>query len=453
MSIFKSFSALVLLSSTNACSNVKLTYEREGGGQMSARTMDWGSDFLSEVTTFPRGTALPKYPPYKTGGLTGISDSVESDTAEIGFVAVTLKALHGAIADGLNEHGFGVGLLWMEHPALLNGQPGMGVGEFGDYYPSFNATDPRPAMPTMNLAAQLLSSCKTIADAESLIRKYQIVATDKNKFPSSFGFCGSTPECNPAIHFTLHDAEGNSAVVEFIGQASKAASPECFSNPAIGGTAAPNGGRVCFYDNTDSGVMTTEPTLESHRRLLKNQLNQEGDSNKALFGLLQNQFGGYQSVARYSRLSFLNTLGKRASPTCSSPASCGWSDTKYLTNADKLQNPHGFSFESSSPTVDRTAQAARQIATVVRPYGINVVDPTYGATQWTVIRDHTNKRFLFNSPATPSFRSIDLGSLNLDQEGRKRSMPLANKAFDFDDVSADLVVVASKGTLRGTSQQ
>ena len=430
--------ALALLVVTSACSNVMLTYEREGSGHVSARTMDWSSDLLSEVTTFPRGTPLAKYSPYGSASAAANSTSAGRDTAEIGFVAATLKALHGVVADGLNEHGFGVGLLWMEHPALLNGIAGMGVGEFRDYYPSFDAADPRPAMAFMDLGGHLLSSCKTIADAETMIRKYQIVATDKNTFPAYFGFCGTTPECNPSVHFTLHDADGKSAVVEFIGEASKAASPKCFSDPAIGGTAAPNGGRVCFYDNTDSGVMTNEPTLETHRRSLQTQLDQEGNTNKALFGLLQNEFGGYQSSARFARLSVLNTLGKRASPTCASPASCGWSNTKYLDTADKLQHPHGFSFESKSATVDRVVQAARQIQTAVRPYGINVVDPVYGATQWTVIRDHSNKRFLFNSPAAPSFRSLDLASLDLTARGVQRSIPLANQEFDFEDASASL---------------
>ena len=446
MSILKYCCAVLVLSRpASACSNVKLTYDRGGSGHVSARTMDWGSDFESAVTAFPRGTKLLRYPPNAP-----LPTNAGHTAAEIGFVGVEVKSLKDAITDGLNEHGFGVGVLWMEHPALLKGTPGMGVGEFVDYYPSFNATDLRPAMAMMDLPGQLLSSCKTVKEAEALIRQYQVVATDRSAFPSKFGFCASTRECNPAIHFSLHDADGKSLVIEFINEANQAASPNCFSDPAIGGTTAPNGGRVCIYDTSESGVMTNEPTLETHHRMLQKQLQQKANSNAGLFSLLQNEFGGYHSTSRYSRLSVLNTLGQRASPTCTSPSACGWSDTEFLTSADKLQNPHGFSFESSSPTVDRIVQAARQIGTCVRPYGINVVDPSYGATQWTVIRDHTNKRFLFNSPATPSFRSIEISSLRLDQTGPKRSIPLANQAFDFGDVSADLMVdVSSKRGLRG----
>ena len=458
MTILKPFGALLLLSgTTSACSNVKLTYEREGSGHVSARTMDWGSDLESAVTTFPRGTPLKRYPTGSNAPSTAVAGRA---TADIGFVGVEVKAIGDLIPDGLNEYGFGVALLWLEHPAKLQTTPGMDVlkgdpawdaTEFGDYYPSFNSTDPRPAMPTLDLPGQLLSSCKTVKEAKALIRGYQIVATDGSMFPSYLNFCSSTRECNPGIHFSLHDAEGHSAVVEFIGEASKATSPNCFSDPAIGGTAAPNGARVCIYDTTDNGVLVNEPNLETQQRLLQKQMQQKTDSNDGLFSMLQNEFGGYSPISRYSRLSVLNILGERASPTCASSASCGWSDTKYLTNADKLQNPHGFSFESSNPAVDRITQAARQIATVARPYGINVVGNTqYGATQWTVIRDHTNKRFLFKSPATPNFRSVNLSSLSLDQKGPKRSMPLANQAFDFDDVSADLVVVpTSKRTLRG----
>lgn len=456
MTILKPFGALLLLSgTTSACSDVKLTYTREGGGHVSARTMDWASDLQSAVTTFPRGTPLKRYPPSNAHQTTTAGRA----TADIGFVGVGLNAIGGLVMDGLNEYGFGVAVLWMEHPAklhnmsnmaVLNGDPAWNATAFGDYYPTYNATDPRSMMATMDIPTQLLASCKTVKEAEALIRQHQIVATDKNVFPSYLNFCDATRECNPGIHFSLHDADGKSAVVEFIGEASKGASPNCFSDPAIGGTAAPNGGRVCIYDTTDSGVMTNEPTLETHQRLLQKQVQQKTDSNDGLFSMLQNEFGGYSPVSRYSRLSVLNVLGERASPTCANPGACGWSDTKYLTNADKLQNPHGFSFESSNPAIDRITQAARQIATCVRPYGINVVGNTqYGATQWTVIRDHTNKRFLFNSAATPSFRSVDLGSLRLDQKGPKRSMPLADQTFDFDDVSADLAVVSSKRTLRG----
>lgn len=448
MPTLKAFGAAVALSTAaNACSDVSLTYKREGTGHVSARTMDWGSDFHSTFSAFPRGTPLKRYPTYTSY----TSARAGHDKAIIGFVAVELQALSGAIADGLNEHGFGVGVLWMEHPALMSGSPGMGVGEFGDFYPSFNASDPRLPMTMMDLPGQLLSSCKTVKDAVELVRQYQILATEKHEFPPEL-FCSSTPECNPAIHLALHDAHGKSAVIEFIGEANKAASPECFADSRIGGTAAPNGGRVCIYDNSAAGVMTNEPTLETHRRLVHALMRRKGDSNPALFDVLQHEFGGYSSTSRFGRLSVLNTLGARASPTCASPGACGWSDTRFLSNPDKLQHPHGFSFESNSAAVDRIAQAARQIQTAVRPYGINVVDPTYGATQWTVIRDHTNKRFLFNSPASISFHSVDIVSLGLSQQGPKRTIPIANQKFDFPDVSADLTPISTKtkGTLRGS---
>jgi len=438
----KQICVALMLGTASACSNVMLTYGREGAGHVSSRTMDWASDFKSAVTTFPRGTPLKQHAHYSSNSSTAST----STTADIGFVGVELTALHGVIADGINEHGFGVGTLWMEHPALLQGKPGMGVGEFKDYYPAFNSADSRPALAAIDLAGRLLSSCKSVAEAEALIRSHQIVAAAVTEGFKKLGFCDSTPECNPAIHFTLHDADGKSAVVEFIGEASKAAAPQCFSDPAVGGEkAAPNGGRVCFYDNTASGVMTNEPTLETQRRLLAEQLREKGDTSEGLFTLLQNEFGGYAPPARFGRLSVLNTLGTRASPACASGAACGWSDTKYLPGAaaDNLAHPHGFSFESVDPAVDRIAQAARQISTTVRPFGINVVDASYGATQWTVVRDHTHKRYLFNSPATLSFRSVDLGAVGLSTPGPKRSMPLADRQFAFEDVSKNMM--AAKG--------
>ena len=113
------FNALLLGS---ACSDVALTFAREGSGAVSARTMDWGSDLRSEVSAIHSGTRLWLHPVLQESS-TGNSTKVF--TTEAGFVAARLKALGDVIADGLNVHGFGIGVLWLEHPALLAGIPGM----------------------------------------------------------------------------------------------------------------------------------------------------------------------------------------------------------------------------------------------------------------------------------------------------------------------------------------
>jgi penicillin V acylase-like amidase (Ntn superfamily) len=125
---------------------------------------------------------------------------------------------------------------------------------------------------------------------------------------------------------------------------------------------------------------------------------------------------------------------------------------------NNLMHPHGFSFESASPKEDRMVQTMWAIQTVVRPHGINAVDPGYGATQWTLIRDHSNQRYLFNSPAAPSFRVLDLKKLNLDTPGPVRSMVLADRDFAFVDVSRRLAhgtaaASSSRHLLRGIKKR
>jgi len=354
----------------------------------------------------------------------------------------------------------GIGALWLEHPALPSPNPGTSVGEFGPYYPSFDPSDPRPPLAAASLAGELLASCATVEDAVALVRSHQLVAATPPPAWEKEGFCAATPECNPAIHFSVHDAQGNSIVIEFVGEASREAAPECFSDPAVGGdTAAPNGGRVCVYNNTAGGVMTNEPTLEMQRQLLSAQVGKQqgGTEEEGLGRLLHHEFGGYSSVARFGRLSALNTLGERASPACARADACGWSNPQYLPRAGtgSGSGPHGFSFESADPAVDRAAQAARQIGTVVRPFGLNVLQPggTGGATQWTVMRGHTGRRYYFSSPAAPSFRVLDLASPDLGLStpgGRKRTMPIADRHFDFEDVSGQMGVMGPSGRLRAS---
>ena len=55
------------------------------------------------------------------------NSNAASHTSDIGILAVELKRLADLIVDGVSKHGFGVGMLWLEHPALGAGQPGMGL--------------------------------------------------------------------------------------------------------------------------------------------------------------------------------------------------------------------------------------------------------------------------------------------------------------------------------------
>lgn len=114
---------LGLIVHAHACTRV--VYHGDGGRTLTARTMDWKDDMLSNLWILPRGI--------ERDGQAG-PDSV-SWKAEYGSVVTT--AYDFATVDGLNEAGLMANLLWLaesEYPATENAKkPGLAVSLWAQY--------------------------------------------------------------------------------------------------------------------------------------------------------------------------------------------------------------------------------------------------------------------------------------------------------------------------------
>lgn len=197
---------------TDACTAI--TLKAGDGAILLGRTMEWGSfDLNGRVIVIPRGHAFTGQTPdgrrgYVWKGKYGV---VGTDMLE--------KQL---LADGLNEKGLALGLLY--HP---------GFAEYAPYKPDKAAETMGPT----DVAQYLLTTCATVQDVREAMKKVRVVPVVE----PVLGF--------PApVHFIIADASGREIVIEF------------------------QKGETKIFD-APLGVMTNAPTYDWHITNLRNYVN------------------------------------------------------------------------------------------------------------------------------------------------------------------------------------
>lgn len=170
-------------------------------------------------------------------------------------------------------------------------------------------------------------------------------------------------------HVSVHDAQGRSLVVEFIA------------------------GKMKMYSN-DNGVLTNAPVLPRQLEALA----QYGDHELP---------GGYESTARFLRLSLLNEAAGRSYAQPDRRAS-------YLVG-----------------TVEQrvVADAVHMLNTVVRPFGAHV-------TQWSVVRDHKQGKLYVRSKFNQLLRVVQLQSIDFSSAAARRSIDVGSGDWYVDITSA-----------------
>lgn len=225
-----------------ACS--RATWIGSDGSVITGRSMDWPYDFNTHFYVIPRGT--------KNVGIRGGLEWESRYGAVVAAGSMTPGGPIDGVFDGLNEKGLGANLLYLAE------------ADFGK--------EPSPAKPKISMGAwvtYVLSRHATVTEVVAEFKKDPIYIV-----PSTFGPGGAG---HPTIHLSVTDANGDSAVIEYIA------------------------GKPVIHHDRGFQVMTNSPVFE--QQLTLNRYWERMDGAKVLPG-------SHQSEDRFVRASYyLKRLG------------------------------------------------------------------------------------------------------------------------------------------------
>ena len=168
---------LAALSSAWACT--RLVFHGANGQIVTARSMDWKSDIVSNLWVLPRGM--------ERSGQAG-PNSLRWTSR---YGSVITSGYDISTTDGVNEAGLSANLLW-----LVESQ-----------YPSFDAGS-KPGLTIAAWAQYVLDNFATVGEAVAALEKQPFTIVSDN-----------VPGENrlTTLHLSMSDASGDSAIVEYIG--------------------------------------------------------------------------------------------------------------------------------------------------------------------------------------------------------------------------------------------
>lgn len=176
LSVFASLASLSYGPDADACT--RLVYHGAEGQVITARSMDWKSDIVSNLWVFPRG----------------IERSGEAGPNSIRWTSrygsVVTSGYDISTTDGVNEAGLHANLLWLVESE----------------YPAFNEQS-KPGLTIAAWAQYVLDNYGTVAEAvEALAQEPFTLVTDHIPGESRLA----------TLHLSISDASGDSAIVEYI---------------------------------------------------------------------------------------------------------------------------------------------------------------------------------------------------------------------------------------------
>lgn len=328
-----------------ACTDFTIPHKE--GIVIAARSMEFGVNFRSHVIIRPRGITHQTTAPNGEPGL--------SWTSKYGFVAANVFEMDLAV-DGVNEAGLSCGLLWM----------------IGTEYQQVEPGEESIALPAHELGNWLLGNFATVDEVKEAIQKIKVWGHD-------------VPELRmePPLHFPVHDANGNSIVIEYVK------------------------GNLKVHDN-HIGVLTNSPPFDWQVTNLDHytHLKSHNVSETAVHG-----------------------SGMRGLPGDATPPS------RFVKLA--VQRDH---VNPVSTPAEGVRLARHLLYTVNIPQGIckshdasDVYHENY--TQWVVIKDLKNKIFYYSSYEGLGLRAIDLDKVDL-RPGAKHKWSSITDGDWVVDVSA-----------------
>ena len=197
------------------CTGIRLI--AQDGTVVHARTMEFGIDLHSEILVIPSGYDRVGTAP-ETATTTQPGARWKTKYASVGANGFGMNI----IADGLNSEGLAAGLFYFPTSA--------------GYMP-YSPEDVSKTIAPWELASWILEQHKSVNEVKQNIGNIVVAEV----YLKEMGF-------TPPVHCVVHDAAGNSIVIEYVG------------------------GKLNIHDNP-LGVMSNSPTFDWHMTNLRNYVN------------------------------------------------------------------------------------------------------------------------------------------------------------------------------------
>jgi choloylglycine hydrolase len=320
----KQFLLIACLVSASCWACTDFLLKCEDGTIIASRSMEFAQHLPTTLVAVPPGQKMQSPAPNGKHGMAW--------TSKYGFVAMMVDK--NLLADGFNEKGLSCGILWF----------------YGADYPDASDKPDDTILGLVELPYWLLGNFATVAEARDALKKVNV-----------YGYVVPFLKEIPPIHFSIHDAEGNSLVIEFLD------------------------GQMHLWDN-GIGVCTNSPSYPWQTTNLRNYVNlralNAGPMNLSGTVLWQTGQGtgmlgipgDWTPPSRFVRIALFKDF--LATPkTATQGISAGF----HLLNTVDI--PFGDVVESRS---------------------------SFDYTQWAVVKDLTHKKLYFRTYEDLNIRTVEI---------------------------------------------
>lgn len=334
--------ALMSPVTTYACGIFQIT--ADDGSIMVTRSMEFSVDLKYDIIVVPRNKAFVSPSPDGKTGLKWIT--------RFGYAGVASLGKEYGVSDGMNEKGLAISLLWFENDM-----------KWQDVGPNETSR----ALAQIMLTDWILGNFSTVEEIKQNISNIRV-----------FGYVEPMIKMSLPAHFSVYDATGGSAVIEY------------------------ENGLCKVYDNP-LGVMTNAPSFPWQMTNLRQFIGMKSENpapvkeygltflptghGAGLFGLP----GDLTPPSRFVRLALLTRL------------------------ADKQHDVKGNL--NLAQHIINTVDIPLGLVTDTSPDGKTVLKES---TQWVTFRDLTNHALYFRTYDNLNLRKLDLNALDFNAKTVKR---------------------------------
>lgn len=333
-----------------ACTDFRV--KAKDGSVVIGRSMEWALDMNSQVKLYPRGQTIQSKAPNGQNGVKW--------TSKYGYLGVNGMGVD-SILDGMNEKGLGVGGLWMP----------------GSVYQTVSADETDKALSLQYFGSWLLGNFSTVHEVEGALSGIKV-------------WCPSVESIGglPTIHISIHDATGESLVIEFVDQ------------------------KMVVYHNPN-GVMTNAPNFDWQLTNLRNYINITPVTTPT------QKLGALTLAPTGQGAGFLGVPGDYTPPArfVRATALVSFADVPADSHQAALLAMHILNSVDIPKGVIRTTSGDK-------------VESDY--TQWIILKDLTKKTFYFRAYNDFALHRVELSQLDFKAGAKSKSFPIAGETLFSD---------------------